>query len=89
MNILLLGGAGFIGKELTHRLLKTRWNRITVVDNLATSKIDLDEFDEYKNLFEFVEADLNTIEERAFRKLCSRKHQVYHLASSVGCTTRR
>jgi len=84
MNILLLGGAGFIGKELTHRLLKTRWNRITVVDNLATSKIDLNEFDEYKNLFEFVEADLNTIEERDFRKLCSRKHQVYHLASSVG-----
>jgi UDP-glucose 4-epimerase len=84
MNILLLGGAGFIGKKLAHRLLHTRWNRITVVDNLSTSKIDLDEFDEYKNLFEFVEADLNTMEEKDFRKLLKRKHQVYHLASSVG-----
>jgi UDP-glucose 4-epimerase len=51
---------------------------------LSTSKIDLDEFDEYKNLFEFVEADLNTITEKDFRTLCKRKHQVYHLASSVG-----
>lgn len=84
MNILLLGGAGFIGKNLVHRLLKTRWNRITVVDNLSTSKIDLDEFADYKNLFEFVEADLNTISEKEFRTLLRRKHQVYHLASSVG-----
>jgi UDP-glucose 4-epimerase len=84
MNILLLGGAGFIGKNLVHRLLKTRWNRITVVDNLSTSKINLDEFDEYKNLFEFVEADQNTMDAKDFRKLCVRKHQIYHLASSVG-----
>lgn len=84
MNILLLGGAGFIGKKLAHRLLHTRWNRITVVDNLSTSKINLDEFEEYKNLFEFVEADLNTMDDKDFRKLLKRKHQVYHLASSVG-----
>jgi len=51
---------------------------------LSTSQIDLSEFEEYKNLFEFVEADLNTIEEKDFRKLCGRKHMVYHLASSVG-----
>lgn len=51
---------------------------------MSTSQIDLSEFEEYKNLFEFVEADLNTIEEKDFRKLCGRKHMVYHLASSVG-----
>lgn len=84
MNILLLGGAGFIGKNLVHHLLRTRWNRITVVDNLATSRINLDEFEDYKNLFEFVEEDLTTIDDRTFMKLCSRQHQIYHLASSVG-----
>lgn len=84
MNILILGGAGFIGQHLTHNLLKTRQNRVTVLDNLKTARINLDDFAEYKNLYEFVEADLSTIDETTFLKLCSKQHRIYHLASSVG-----
>ena len=53
MNNLILGGAGFIGQHLTHKLLKSRQQRVTIIDNLSTGKINLDEFSEYKNLFKF------------------------------------
>jgi len=51
MNNIILGGAGFIGQNLTHKLLKTRQERVTIIDNLKTSSINLDDFSEYKNLF--------------------------------------
>jgi UDP-glucose 4-epimerase len=84
MNILILGGAGFIGQNLVHALLKTRQNRVTIIDNLKTARINLEEFVEYKNLFEFIEADLSTIDDNEFLKICARQHRIYHLASSVG-----
>ena len=38
-NILVTGGAGFIGSNLTEELLQ-RGNRVTVLDNFATGKIE-------------------------------------------------
>ena len=84
MNNLLLGGAGFIGQHLTHNLLRTRQARVVVVDNLKTSRINLDEFAEYKNLFEFVEADITEMSDQELLKLFSGKHRIFHLAGSVG-----
>jgi len=84
MNNLILGGAGFIGQHLTHRLLKTRQERVTIIDNLKTSKINLDDFSEYKNLFEFVEADITQMEDSELLKLFSKNHRIFHLAGSVG-----
>jgi UDP-glucose 4-epimerase len=84
MNNLLLGGAGFIGQHLAHRLLKTRQERVTIVDNLKTSKINLDDFAEYKNLFEFIEADITAMDDNELLKLFSKHHKIYHLAGSVG-----
>jgi len=63
MKNLVLGGAGFIGQHLTHKLLYTRHARVVAVDNLKTSKINLDDFEEYKNLYEFVEADITEMDE--------------------------
>ena len=51
MNNLLLGGAGFIGQHLAHKLLNTRMELVTIIDNLKTSRINLEDFAEYKNLF--------------------------------------
>ena len=34
-NILITGGAGFIGSHLTKRLLKDDWN-VLIIDNLST-----------------------------------------------------
>lgn len=84
MNNLILGGAGFIGQHLTHKLLKTRQARVTVIDNLSTSRINLDEFAEYKNLFEFIHADLTTIDNEEFLKIGRKQHRIWHLAGSVG-----
>lgn len=84
MNNLILGGAGFIGKHLAHRLLRTRQERVTIVDNLATGSIDLSEFAEYKNLFKFVQADISTIDDKELLKLIKDHHRVFHLAGSVG-----
>lgn len=84
MKNLVLGGAGFVGQHLTHNLLYYRQNRVIIVDNLATSRINLDEFDEYKNLFEFIEADITEMEDKELRKLIGRSDKVYNLAGSVG-----
>jgi UDP-glucose 4-epimerase len=84
MNNLLLGGAGFIGQNLAHRLLKTRQERVTIIDNLKTSKINLEDFAEYKHLFDFIEADITAMDDSELLKLFSKNHKIYHLAGSVG-----
>ena len=39
MNVLITGGAGFVGSHLADRLL-ARGDRITVLDNFATGRRD-------------------------------------------------
>lgn len=84
MNNLILGGAGFIGQHLTHELLRTRQARVTIIDNLKTSKINLDDFAQYKNLFEFIHADLTHVDDQEFVRIIQKHHRVFHLAGSVG-----
>jgi len=83
MNILILGGAGFIGQHLAHKLLKSG-NAVTVIDNLKTSKINLADFADYKDRFIFHEADLTTVDESDFMWWADGVDQIYHLAGSVG-----
>jgi UDP-glucose 4-epimerase len=41
MNAIVIGGAGFIGSNLTHRLLRVMFDcRITVFDNLSSGKLE-------------------------------------------------
>jgi len=57
-NILVTGGAGFIGSHLTAELLKTG-NRVTVIDNLSSGRIEnIREF-EGDPAFRFVEHDVS------------------------------
>lgn len=56
-NIIIFGGAGFIGTNLTKRLLD-KGNKVLSIDNLSTSTIENTElFKDYKN-YRFIKADI-------------------------------
>jgi len=84
MNNLILGGAGFIGQHLTHKLLHTRQARVTVIDNLKTSRINLENFSQYKNLYEFIEGDITQMDDKDLMKIFRRQNRIFHFAGSVG-----
>lgn len=87
MNYLILGGAGFIGQQLTKALFnqKERHVGVTVIDNLKTSSREsLEQFKEHKNLYRFVEADLTTMNDAEFLKIARKHDKIFMLAGSVG-----
>ena len=73
-NILVAGGAGFLGSHLCKRLLKTNIHLICL-DNLSTGKKDkIADLFKYDN-FEFIEQDIiNSI------KIDREIHEIYNLA---------
>ncbi len=76
MNILVTGGAGFIGSHLTKSLLSQK-HSVTIVDNLITgNKNNLSEVSTHKGLT-FIEADTTSF---AFSKLPA-FDVTFHLAS--------
>lgn len=83
MNILILGGAGFIGQHLAHTLLKDN-NSVVVIDNLKTSNIDLDDFKQYGGNFIFIKQDIIYFDDNDLLFLLGLHDIVYHLAGSVG-----
>ena len=87
MNYLILGGAGFIGQQLTKALFnqKERHVGVTIIDNLKTSNREgLERFKEYKNLYRFIEADLTSIDDEEFLKIARKHDKIFMLAGSVG-----
>ena len=78
MNILITGGAGFIGSNLAVRLLADG-HRITVLDNLSSG---------YKSNLaalpgvDFIHGDIS--DQSAVRQATAGREVVFHLAASVG-----
>jgi UDP-glucose 4-epimerase len=82
-NILILGGAGFIGYYLSKYLLKNKNNKVTIADNQFRGKKDKYLINLLKNdNANFVEADFT--KSKSFDKLESSYDYVYMLASVVG-----
>lgn len=82
-EILITGGAGFIGYYLSKMLSEDKDNHIHIVDNLSKSKID----SEFLNLIEndnvsFSKLDLSDLD--SYSKIDSEYDQIYHLAAIVG-----
>lgn len=81
MNILITGGAGFIGSHLAEALLQSG-HSVTVIDDLSTGR-----FENIAHLtgsanFEFA---IETISDRiVMDRLVSRCDLIYHLAAAVG-----
>ena len=81
MNVLITGGAGFIGSHLTERMLG-EGRRVTVLDDLSTGWIDnLRRAFDYPG-FEFVEGSV--LDAGTVQPLVAQSDLVVHLAAAVG-----
>ncbi|MBM4403978.1 MAG: GDP-mannose 4,6-dehydratase [Candidatus Cloacimonetes bacterium] len=81
MNILVTGGAGFIGSHLVERLL-VDGHHVSIIDNLSTGRLENIESFKDNPKFRYV---IGTVLNRDLMdKLISKADQVYHLAAAVG-----
>ncbi len=81
MNILITGGAGFVGSHLADRLIADG-NEITVIDDLSTGKYSNVEHLEGNGNFRLM---IDTVRnEPLLEELVRDADQVYHMASAVG-----
>jgi len=76
MNVLVTGGAGFIGSHLVERLLKEGTN-VRIIDNLSTGKIQ--NIVPFMDRIEFIHADL--LDEDARKKALDDIEIVFHQAA--------
>lgn len=78
-NILVVGGAGFVGSNLCHQLLERNAESITVVDNLLSAEaINLPEDERLKLIVGSIADD------RVLAKLSKEFDYVFHLATYHG-----
>ena len=83
MNILITGGAGYIGSHVVKQLLETTDHDIIVIDNLSTGKSStLDVLNKIRD-FEFINIDLNEFDE--VNKIIASKdiYIILHFAASI------
>lgn len=80
MNILVTGGAGFIGSNIVAALLKDeRVSKVRVLDNLATGHLhNLEEFMDNEH-FEFMQGDIRNYQDCV--KACEGMHRITHQAA--------
>ncbi len=81
MNILITGGAGFIGSHLAEKLLEMG-HSVSVIDNLSTG-----EFSNIRHLVKnnnFSYTINSVLNKDVLENLIVKVHQIYHLAAAVG-----
>lgn len=81
MNVLITGGAGFIGSHLAERLLE-RGDEVRIIDNLSTG---CEENIQHLKTARGFQCFLDTIvNQQLMRELIDEADVVYHLAAAVG-----
>ncbi len=82
MNILVTGGAGFIGRWVVKRLLEDQ-HRVWVLDNCSNgSESNLDEFRDHKGFMKFIRGDIKDLE--LLQEIFQEDFDIcYHLAASI------
>jgi len=81
MNILVTGGAGFIGSHLSDLLLE-RGHRVIALDNISTGSYDNIEHLLIRRDFEFVLGSVLNVD--LVDDLAARSDAMFHLAAAVG-----
>ena len=81
MNILITGGAGFIGSHLAEELIKEGEN-VNVVDDLSTGRIENISSLLDNPQFSFIQG--NILNEKLMAEVIEKCELVYHLAAAVG-----
>jgi len=82
-NLLITGGAGYIGSHVAKQLLQTTDHKITILDNLSTgSQATLDTLKKIRN-FTFIALNLNAFEEVAALLNERRFDTIIHFAASI------
>ena len=80
-NILITGGAGFIGSHLAEALL-SHGHEVTIVDNLSTGRFEnIAHLSENPNFHFAIESITN---EAVMDRLVSKSNLIFHLAAAVG-----
>ena len=77
-NVLVTGGAGFVGSHIVDRLSPE--NKVTVLDNLFTGS--LSNLEGSKDRITFVKGDI--LDEALVKDLVSEADYIFHLAANVG-----
>src|ERR1051326_2168546 len=80
MNVLVTGGAGYIGCVLTPCLLEKRWS-VTVIDNFMYRQESLNSCCQYEN-FTVIRGDCR--DERLIKPLVNKADVIIPLAAIVG-----
>jgi UDP-glucose 4-epimerase len=81
MNVLITGGAGFIGSHLAERLLE-RGDDVRIVDNLSTgSAQNMQHLKTNRRFHSFQDTITN---QRLMQELVDESEVIYHLAAAVG-----
>ena len=85
LDVLVTGGAGFIGHEIVFSLLRNGVGSVTVLDNLSTGNIDkinalVDTYDNIK----FVHGDITNVDD--VRSAMGGCNAVCHQAADVSVT---
>lgn len=83
LNILITGGAGYIGSHVAKQLLETTAHRITILDNLSTGSVKT--LDTLKTIrdFTFIELDLKEFTKVADVLESNRFDTIIHFAASI------
>ena len=84
-KILIIGGAGFIGKSLIENYIKKKLNKIDVIDNFSRGKNDdfIKSLKNNKNI-RVLKIDLSSKNKLNLKKLSSNYDYIYQLAAILG-----